>query len=150
MYGTTVATAAAAAPPPPPQQQQPGADLATGRRSDPSDCCRATKDHTTIRILQNMVSGISHVYWALEPDGEILMFIYHVLYTMDHILYTIYSTPYTRKSTVGFVCLCCLLGPRRAQVLEKLIEPKLTGEEPMAPWHVVERPYKHRACRFGC
>ena len=41
----------------------------------------APTSHINIRILQTMISGIPlSLHWALEPDGEILMFVCFLLF----------------------------------------------------------------------
>ena len=64
----------------------------------------ALKDHIN-RILQSIVSGIPppYLYWALQPECEILMFVYHVYtiyidkhpHTIYHMSHTLEHTPYT-------------------------------------------------------
>ena len=36
-----------------------------------------TNDHISIRILDTMISSHSSLYWALEPDCQILLFMWY-------------------------------------------------------------------------
>ena len=60
-----------------------------GPPNGPPPVPRIQKDHVNTRILQTIFL-VSSVYCAFEPECEILMFIYHVLYDIYHVLHTKY------------------------------------------------------------
>ena len=74
-------------------QKQGGRAAERGHSPLPS-VTGAPKDHVNIRILQSAIFGIP-LYWALEPEGEILVFMWSFWAPKDRDILAIAGTRFS-------------------------------------------------------